>query len=222
MNELAGKEFRYLIGADVPGIGSTTAITVVGYDINKPVPYGISVGYCNLFDEKNSGVYGPYLHTSDTASQYNEGQIDPKGPGFFTNLAEQFVRRMHAGFKYIELDNPDAYDIDDVIKAIDYAKVHGLQVLAKNPILMGNGALRYLQHPNVVGAIVEKDCGAPGQMHDYRKLAGKPQLPVWFVAFGSGRKWIYDMSDICYQKQYQQMSCYFSSKGEYVNSIPLL
>lgn len=221
MNELAGKEFRYLIGTDEPGFGADTAITVVGYDVHKPMAQGISVGYCNLFDEKNSGRYTPYLHTSDTASQYDEGQIDPNGQGWVHNLTEQFERRRGRGFKYIELDNPDAYDIEDVSGAIDRAATYGLSVLAKNPILTGY-AKRYLEHPNIVGAIVEKDCGAPGQMDNYRKLAGKPELPIWFVAFGNGRKWIYDMSDICYQKQYLQMSCYFSTKGEYGNSIPLL
>lgn len=223
MNDLAGKEFRYLIGADDPGFGHDLSVTVVGYDVHKPVARGISVGYCNLFDEKNTGTYGPYLHTSDTASQYNEGQIDPKGPGWGKNLTEQFERRKKQGFTVIELDNPDAYDIDDVINAIDRAARYGLYVLAKNPILLGNGAKRYLSHANVLGAIVEKDCGTPNQMDNYRKLAGKPELPTWFVAFGrEGRIWIYNMSDIVYEKKYVQMSCYLSTKGEYVNSIPLL
>ena len=52
---------------------------MVSYSTNSPVKRGISIAYCNLFDENNTGKYGPYLHTSDTAKQYNEGQIDPRG-----------------------------------------------------------------------------------------------------------------------------------------------
>ena len=67
------------------------------------------------------GKYAPYLHTSDTAEQYSEGQIDPKGPGWEKNLREQFERRSVRGSTYIELDNPDAYAMEDVLGAIDLA-----------------------------------------------------------------------------------------------------
>ena len=86
-----------------------------------PTKRGIAIAYCNLFDEENTGKYGPYLHTSDTAEQYGEGQIDPKGPGWEKNLRQQFQRRKRQGFSYIELDNPDAYSVEDVLGAIDLA-----------------------------------------------------------------------------------------------------
>lgn len=65
-NPLAGKPLRYLIGADDPGHGADDVITEVPYD-HGIVLRGISVGYCNLFDENNTGAYGPYLSDSDTA-----------------------------------------------------------------------------------------------------------------------------------------------------------
>ena len=105
----------------------------------QPARHGVSIAYCNLFDEHNTGHYGPYLHSSDTAAEYNEGQIDPRGPGWEKNLREQFERRRNQGFEYIELDNPDAYSIKDVIGAIDLAASYGLKVIAKNPGLMEGG-----------------------------------------------------------------------------------
>src|SRR3981081_890208 len=75
--------------------------------------------------------YAPYLKTSDTAEDYGEGQIDPRGPGWRRNLTEQFERRKKQGFEYVELDNPDAYAVADVVSAVDLAASHGLKVIAK-------------------------------------------------------------------------------------------
>ena len=81
VNTLEGKPLRYLIGTDGTASGRDDEVTVVSYSRTQPAKRGISVAYCNLFDELNTGRYGPYLHASDTAAQYNEGQIDPRGPG---------------------------------------------------------------------------------------------------------------------------------------------
>jgi hypothetical protein len=108
VNVLGGKPLRYLIGADTSGRGSDNEVTAVSYSTTQPVRRGISIAYCNLFDERNTGHYGPYLHTSDTAAQYDEGQIDPRGPGWEKNLREQFERRRKQGFEYVELDSSDA------------------------------------------------------------------------------------------------------------------
>src|SRR5262245_59018323 len=89
-NPLEGKRLRYLIGYDGDVTGKDGEIFVVGYDVDHLPLYGIGIGYCNLFDENNTGKYGPYLHSSDTADRYREGQIDPRGPGFERNLREQF------------------------------------------------------------------------------------------------------------------------------------
>ena len=183
---LAGKQLRYLIGGSA-GQGHDDEVTMVSYSTNSPVRRGISIAYCNLFDENNSGKYGPYLHNSDTAKQYNEGQVDPKGDGWEKNLREQYERRSKAGFEYIELDNPDAYKIKDVIGAIELAATYNLKVIAKNPGITDD-PVRYVSHPNVYGIIVEKGAGGAADMERLRKRAGKPDLPVWFVAFGSGRK----------------------------------
>ena len=219
MNPLVGKALRYLIGADSGGEGHPDEVTEVAYGA-KPAKRGISIAYCNLFDEHNTGRYGPYLQTSDTARQYNEGQIDPRGPGWIKNLTEQFEQRRRQGFEYIELDNPDAYSIEDVIGAIELAAGHGLKVIAKNPGIMGSGAKKYVAHPNVYGIIVEKGAGNAAEMDELRRKAGKPELPVWFVAFGSGRSWANNVAKAA--GSFRNMGVTYSSAGEYRNAEDVL
>jgi hypothetical protein len=219
-NLLTGRRLRYLIGASTPGLGRDDDVTVVSYNATEPVKRGISIAYCNLFDENNTGRFGPYLHTSDTASQYNEGQIDPRGPGWEKNLREQFERRRKQGFEYIELDNPDAYSLKDVIGAIELAATYGLKVIAKNPMLLERAATSYVAHPNVYGIIVERGAGNPDDMDALRRKADKPTLPVWFVAFGSGRAWAGSVANAA--KRYRSMGVTYSSAGEYGNAIDIL
>jgi hypothetical protein len=57
-----------------------------------------------------------------------------------------------------------------------------------------DAATAYVAHPNVYGIIVERDAGGPSDMDALRSKAGKPTLPVWFVAFGSGRAWATDVA----------------------------
>lgn len=217
-NILEGKPLRYLIGADAAGQGREDEVTVASYDA-PPARYGISIGYCNLFDENNTGRYGPYLHTSGTAAQYNEGQIDPRGRGWDKNLREQFERRRKQGFAFIELDNTDAYAVQDVIGAIDLAGRYDLKVIAKNPALLSS-ATSYVAHSNVVGIIVERGAGGAEEMDRLRRQAGKPALPVWFVAFGKGRSWAGNVATTA--RNYRNMGVTYSSAGEYGNSIDLL
>jgi len=219
-NPLVNMTLRYLLGASSPGRGDEGVATVVAYDVERPVKHGVSIAYCNLFDETNSGDYGPYLNSSATAEKYNEGQIDPNGPGWEKNLREQFERRRRQGFEYVELDNPDAYAIEDVIGAIELARSYGLKVIAKNPGLMERGALAYVSHPNVYGMIVEQDAGSPSAMDALRRKAGKPNIPVWFVAFGSGRKWAEGVATTA--KKFPGMGVTYSSAGEYGNAIASL
>jgi hypothetical protein len=218
VNPLAGKQLRYLIGTDSSGSGRDDEVTEVSYNAG-PVKRGISIAYCNLFDERNTRQYGPYLHSSDTAKQYNEGQIDPRGAGWEKNLREQYERRRKQGFEYIELDNPDAYTAKDVIGAIDLAATYGLKVIAKNPGLVP-GATAYVAHPNVYGIIVEKGAGGAADMDALRRKAGKPNLPVWFVAFGGGRGWAGSVASSA--KQYRHMGVTYSSSGEYGNALDVL
>lgn len=219
-NALEGKPLRYLIGTEASWPGREDEVTVVSYSTSQPARRGISIAYCNLFDEHNTGRYGPYLNTSDTAKQYNEGQIDPRGPGWEKNLREQFERRRTQGFEYVELDNPDAYSIKDVIGAIELAASYDLKVIAKNPGLMGGGATAYVAHPNVHGIIVERGAGNAGDMDKLRRKAGKPTLPTWFVAFGSGRSWAGSVASSA--KNYRNMGVTYSSAGEYGNAIDIL
>jgi hypothetical protein len=218
-NVLEGKPLRYLIGAEAVGPVHDDEAIVVSYMTDQPAQRGISIAYCNLFDEHNTGHYGPYLHTSDTAAQYNEGQIGARGPGWERNLREQFERRRNQGFAYIELDNADAYSIQEVIGAIELAASYDLKVIAKNPGLV-SGAKPYVAHPNVHGVIVERGAGGAGDMDQLRREAGKPTLPVWFVAFGNGRVWANSIASAA--KNYRNMGVTYSSAGEYGNAIVIL
>jgi len=187
VSPLAGLKLRYVIGKNSDD-GADGVITEVGYDAPAR-PIGVGIKYCNLFDEKKSGRFGPYMRDTDTSAQYHEGHIDPKGPGFRANLVEQFARAKAQGFEYVELDNPDAYSVSDVLGAIELAATYGLKVIAKNPRSMDEDATPIIAHPNVYGIIVEKGAGTARQMHELRTRALKPDLPVWFVSFGSGRSW---------------------------------
>lgn len=221
MNILNGKRLRYLIGTDLPGAGYSDAVTEVGYDVKKPVRFGTSIAYCNLFDEKNSGRYGPYLKPSDTAREYKEGMIDPKGSGWTRHLQDQFALRYKQGFKYIEIDNTSDYKIDDVMEAIDVAHHYDLKVIAKNPLLLGrDNSKTYVSHPNVYGIIVERDAGEPATMDLLRRKISKLDIPVWFVAFGTGHKWANDMAKTA--KNYKGMGVTYSSEGEYERVVDIL
>jgi hypothetical protein len=229
-NPLAGKKLRYMIGADYPGKGNADEVVEVGYDWEKPVPGCASIAYCNLFNEKYSeqsrqerARYAPYLKTSDTAQDYGEGQIDPRGEGWKRNLIEQFERRRREGFTYIELDNPDAYAVADVVAALELAESYGLKVIAKNPGLMEGDAVAYVGHRNVHGIIVEKGAGTAPEMDALRKRAGKPDLPVWFVFFDrrkaadAGKKAAGQAAALA--RQYHGMHVSYSPGGEYTQSV---
>jgi len=229
-NPLTGKNLRYMIGAENPGNGRRGEIVEVGYDLSKPLPVGITIAYGNLFNEKYSeqskqqrAEYGPYLKSSDTAAEYGEGQIDPRGPGWHRNLIEQFGRRKRQGFEYIELDNSDAYSVADVVGAVDLAASYGLKVIAKNPKLMESDPLRYVAHPNVYGIIVEKDAGDAHDMHALRERAGKPDLPVWFVFFDEHRRQtagkVAAREAAALAQQYASMHVTYSPGGEYINAL---
>jgi hypothetical protein len=229
-NPLAGKKLRYKIGTDNPGKGNADEVVEVGYDWEKPVAGSLSIAYCNLFNEKFSdqsrkerAEYAPYLKTSDTAEDYGEGQIDPRGQGWRRNLTEQFDRRKRQGFEFIELDNPDAYAVADVVGAVDLAASHGLKVIAKNPGLLEGDPIPYVAHPNVYGIIVEKGAGDPHAMNTLRQRAGKPDMPVWFVFFDkrkghdAGKKAAREAALLA--RQHREMSVTYSPGGEYTQSI---
>ena len=113
----------------------------------------------------------------------------------------------------------DAYSVKDVIGAIDLAASYDRKVIAKNPGLVSDPT-SYIAHPNVHGVIVERGAGNAGDMDRLRRKAGKPSLPVWFVAFGNGRAWASGIASAA--KSYRNMGVTYSSAGEYGNSIDIL
>lgn len=218
MNPLAGRSMRYLIGADADKVTiQPESITVLPYDYEKPIRNpDYAAGYCNLFWQKDAPDAAPYLKSTDTAKDYGERVIDPKGAGWEKNLRWQFGRWKKLGAIYVELDNADAYTLQDVIGAIELASTFDLKVFAKNPILMGSGAIRYLAHPNIFGAIVEKDNDINATHLDaLRRNAGKPDIPVWFVAFEAGERWAKRQADLINQHDYRNMGVSYSPRGEY-------
>src|SRR6266851_7412575 len=130
---LAGRPLRYLIGArkiDWASFGAAD-IVEVGYDVDA-IPQAFRdrvIGYGNFWDEEQTGRFGPYLAATDTAREYDEGVIDPKGPGWRKNLVAQLERRARAGIGIIELDNADPYPASAVIEGYDLALAHGLSVI---------------------------------------------------------------------------------------------
>jgi hypothetical protein len=220
-NPLEGKPLRYLIGAEGYINGVDGEITEVPYDHPKP-PFGLGIAYCNLFDEYNTGQYGPYLRTSDTAAQYSEGQINPIGRGWVNNIHYQLSKR--TAFRWIEWDNCDAYSVMDVLKVYDLSARAGFRIIAKNPYLCGEYAWQLLAHPAVDGAIVEKGAGAANMMHTMRTYVGKPNLPVWFVAFGDDYdlRWARSIAVNITAAHLINMGVTYSSQGEYGNSEDIL
>jgi hypothetical protein len=216
---LEGMRLDYLIGRDAVSIGTDGRITEVGYDIDTVPSRGIGVAYCNLFSEKGRiSKYGPYLNNSDTAEEYGEGQIDPKGAGWLKNLNDQFARRTASGFHYIELDNPDAYSVADVVGVIEMAARYNLKVIAKNPAIMDGDPVPYVGHANVYGVIVEKGAGTPRTMENLRRRAGRPDLPVWFVYFGNGKAQAQQSANQIKAGGYDNMYVTYSAVGEYGSS----
>lgn len=230
VSDLVGP-LRYLIGADeLRPRGEDGYVTECGYDVVAAPKLGTGIKYGNLFNEKYKDQsaamrarYAPYMHTSDTAEEYGEGQIDPRGQGWNKNLDEQIERAKLQGFRYIEWDNPDAYRVDNVIGAVDRAWGAGLQVIAKNPLLVEGDNTSYLAHPAVVGCVVEQGCGTSNAMEWLRRAAYKPLLPVWFVCFGAkGKTWAEDRADVIREHEFLHMGVTWSSEGEYENSVDIL
>jgi peptidoglycan hydrolase-like protein with peptidoglycan-binding domain len=221
-NPLSGMPLDYLIGADGPQGGTAGRITETPFGVG-PAAAGSSVGYCNLRREDGEPEeYGPYLSHDDIFAQYKEGRPDPQGQGFQRNIVEQLDRCRQLGHTLVEEDNPDSYELPAVMLGVDLAQQRGLGVVAKNPGLMKDGAPTYVAHPNVVGIIVEKDCGTPAEMDDLRRQAGKPDLPVWFVSFGRGRSAAVQTAKDITDAGFVNMGVTYSRKGEYQSSDDVL
>lgn len=189
-NPLAGKRMRYLIGADAKTILRGLAydqVTVIPYDWDGAYLPPSPVGYCNLYWQEGAPDCAPYLDGTDTSEEYHERVIDPTGSGFGKNLLWQFERWQKIGVTYIELDNPDGYQIGAVLAALKLAESYGFKVIAKNPGLFYPTCVEYVAQCH--GIISEKGAG-PTELDQIRRDAGFPDMPVWFVAYGSlGQLW---------------------------------
>jgi hypothetical protein len=220
---------RYLIGIDNIE-GEDGYVTEVSYDTeHKPVIGEDVWQYGNLFYEKYAeasheerAFYGPYLHSSDVAEEYDEGQIDPNGPGWERNLDFQIKRCKERGINKIELDNPDAYHSRYVIDAVNYVAEAGLLVIAKNALLVEGDASAYLAHPAVVACVVEKGAGTCDGMEQLRRAANKPLLPIRYVAFGDGKAWALKRKAAIQSRGYVEMGVTYSPIGEYSSCRDIL
>jgi hypothetical protein len=212
----------YLIGADGPQRGKDGRITETPFE-EGPAERGPSIAYCNLRREDGEPrEFGPYLPHDDIFAQFGEGRPDPAGPGFLRNIVEQLDRCKALGHTLVEEDNPDSYPLPAVMRGVELAQQRGLGVIAKNAGLLGNGARAYVAHPNVLGIIVEKDCGTPAEMDQLRRSAGKPDLPVWFVSFGDGRDSAARTAQAITAARFANMGVTFSREGEYESSEDVL
>jgi hypothetical protein len=193
---IAGMPLRYLIGANSPYPGEVGAVTMVSL-LSAAAESGTSAGYCNAFDESpaydpatNTGHFGPYRRRTPTAIRYGEGIPDQEGDGYRRNICGQLDVRARQGIRIVEIDNPDAYPVYSVLAAITWAEERGLSCLAKNPGLSNvwhEDVLPVIEHPNVVGIVVERGAGDALSMHALRTDASKPALPVRFVAYRDGQ-----------------------------------
>ena len=213
--ELFGLPLRYLKGRsnDNPYKGSRDEIVLVGYEATHVPPSGIPVKYCTLLDQENDGRSGPYL---------SPNVPDPKQSGYYRNIHNQLELAQNQRFKLIEWDHAADEHLDefDVKRAIDLALVYKIGVLFKNPgAIKKYNPTEHIKHPNVFGIIVEKECGSVMAMDSLRRAAGKPELPIWFVAYGD-RRWADVMAIDA--KKYINVGVTFSPTGEYEDSIDIL
>jgi lysozyme family protein len=203
---------RYRIGADAaPAIPGCTVEAPYGV---APPPGGI--WYCNCNDQTGTGDYGPYADISDTAKQYGELVPDVHGPGWLA-LTNAQIAHVPAG-DCVEWDNIDAYPLAAVLELYDRTWARGVRVAVKNPGLV-KGGQALVAHPAAALIIVEKDAGTPDEMHAMRVAAGKPDLPVRFVAFGGGREWARTTAATIRAHNYPDMGVTYDAAGEYGGDI---
>jgi lysozyme family protein len=213
---------RYLIAKDSDP-GEADAVTVIGYEATVPPANGVK--YVNLRDEFDTGKFGPYLPADDIADQYNEPAPDPAGKGFWDNVRQQLDRAKAQGFASVELDNLDLPIVSAASVALlcfNEVQSRGLTVWAKNPAIVSGNREAILAHSAVVGVIVERDCGTPATYDAMRKAAGKPDLPIRFVAYGGGKQWAQQTAGTIQAADYSNMGVTYSSEGEYGNAEDVL
>jgi hypothetical protein len=228
---IAGMPLRYLLGANEPIIGERYCVVMVPYRAG-PARYGLTAGYCNGLDETdaydadaNTGPFAPYRRPTPTARDYGEGVPDQSGGGYKRNIVSQLDLRKLQSITIVEIDNPDAYPLGSVVDAINWAAERSISVLAKNPGLgnyLNEDFTPVLAHSNVVGMIVESGAGDAHSMAALRGSAGKPDLPVRFVAYNDGdggEQWAQGIARQIERNRYLDMGVTYSeSVREYASS----
>lgn len=218
---LAGKPLRYLIGKDSdPGVDG--CVTVIGYDAQEMPAHGIGAGYINPRDEHNTGRFGPYLPADDISAQYDEPAPIFDTDGFWSNFRPQISKWASKGARFDEVDNLDTYSVNSALKMFNEVQAKGLAVLVKNAAIVDGDQKQLLIHPAAAMVIVEKDCGLPASYDSMRRAAGKPDLPVRFVAFGDGRAWAQQVAQQIKAAGYLDMGVTYSASGEYGSSEDIL
>lgn len=215
--DLAGLRLWYHIGRKINTVPEGR-FAIVPWDQNEAPALGVRAAYCNLLDEENKGEYGPYMRATDTASKYGEGVINPQFPGFMRNVRDQVERRIRSRFDIIELDNPDAYNLGAVLEAHDYAWSRGLHTVAKNPLLTKLPD-SYIKHPSVCAIVCERDDAQyPAALNSLRRMAGRPELPVYFVYHSKDRLGSETAGRIAETAQsFDAMHVTYSPDGEYTS-----
>lgn len=220
---------RYLIGADADKVvGQAGVITEIPFDATRAPHEGSTVLYGNLLDETfdadtGKGKYGPYMRPSDTAEEWGEGQIDPNGAGWHRNIDDQIAKAKRLGIGVIEWDNPDSYLLPQVLDALHRTLSAGMLALAKNPLLVDGGAVRYIAHPAVIGAICEAGSGTCDGMQALRHQANKPNMPVWWVGNAGDRAWCLRRRGAIISGDYFEMGVtWCRSKNDYSESADIL
>lgn len=217
---------QYLIGRDDPP-GKTGYITMCSYDTTRAPSKGVAAYYLNAFVERGKlPQYAPYLNTSDTAKEYDEGMPDPNYEGFNRNLHDQAKRIKKLGARYVELDNRDAYTNAVILKAYDLLFFgYDLRIICKNPGMSDHDepSAPLLRHPAVVGAIIERGKVRPLAMSIMRIAADKPEMPCWFVNYGAnGAIFADECATEIKKNDLRCMGVSLSYGGEYTNHIDVL
>jgi hypothetical protein len=222
MGELTAKPLRYLIGLERDPGPDATDIVELGYDATRPPEPAIGCKYVNLRDEKNAGIYAPYLPPDDIDDTYGEPAPDPDGPGFWANLRAQLARAADQGFHYVELDNLDTYDVETSLRCFNEVLAHNLKAFVKNPLLVTGEETDLLRHQAAVLVVVERGAGNPRSMHELRQDAGVEHMPVRFVAYGDGRGWVDHCAALIREQGHIDMGATYSSLGEYGSSTDVI
>jgi hypothetical protein len=80
----------------------------------------------------------------------------------------------------------------------------------------------YVAHPAVIACVVETGAGTAERMDMLRCDAGRPLLPVRFVAFGDGLEEAQNKALVIARNNFREMSVSYSEVGEYCSSEPIV